>query len=184
MNWILRTSILFLTVALGCSSISINSQYSQEEDFSRFKTYDWMDVPESVTCDLKHLAARTPFFDKTVKKVTNEVLAGKGFQLNSTDPQLFVVYHACVEDKVEIIDWGYTAPRLRRSSSWPHRLEQEVHYKKGSLVLDFVDAKQKELVWRGIAEDTLGQYPTREDEEKKVFEAIQGMLQEFPPPSD
>jgi hypothetical protein len=55
----------------------------------------------------------------------------------------------------------------------------EQDYKEGTLVLDLYDAKTKQLIWRGSAEDTLSD--KAEKNEKNLDKAMQKLLKNFPP---
>ena len=58
----------------------------------------------------------------------------------------------------------------------------DVHeYTQGTLILDFVDTKNKHLVWRGSAQGALPDNPTPEKIEKKINEAVAKLLEKFPP---
>ena len=49
----------------------------------------------------------------------------------------------------------------------------------GSLVLDFYDARTKQLIWRGVSSEALSNNP--EKNEKKLDKAVDKMLEHFPP---
>ena len=51
------------------------------------------------------------------------------------------------------------------------------------MVLDVVDARTNELIWRGWATDELDDDPTPEAVQKYVREAVEKILEEFPPAS-
>lgn len=53
------------------------------------------------------------------------------------------------------------------------------NYPVGSLVLDFHDAHNKQLIRRGVSSDTPSNHP--EKNEKKLDEAVDKMLEHFPP---
>jgi hypothetical protein len=54
-------------------------------------------------------------------------------------------------------------------------------YEEGTLVLDFVDADTKGLVWRGVATDALDAHATPEDRGKQIQEAVTKILAKYPP---
>jgi hypothetical protein len=56
---------------------------------------------------------------------------------------------------------------------------QVENYAVGSLVLDLYDAHNKQLIWRGVAQDTLSDKP--EKNEKKLEKSVNKMLEHFPP---
>ncbi len=54
-------------------------------------------------------------------------------------------------------------------------------YEEGSLILDVVDAKAKQLVWRGTAEAELSDNPSASDTRQRIDEAVGQVLSRFPP---
>ena len=52
-------------------------------------------------------------------------------------------------------------------------------YKIGTLVLDMYDSRNKQLIWRGTASDTLSNKPDKD--EKKLDKTVEKMLKSFPP---
>jgi hypothetical protein len=57
----------------------------------------------------------------------------------------------------------------------------ESEYVVGTLVVDIFDAKTKNLMWRGIAQDELSDKP--EKNIKKVAKASDKLFKDFPPGS-
>ena len=51
----------------------------------------------------------------------------------------------------------------------------------GTLIVDLVDANQKELVWRGTATKTLDPGSSPEEKQKHLDEAVQKMFGNYPP---
>ena len=58
-----------------------------------------------------------------------------------------------------------------------------IHYQQGTLILDFIDPKTKNLIWRGVAEGVVPARTSPEKSEKKINEVVQQMLKKFPPSS-
>jgi hypothetical protein len=55
------------------------------------------------------------------------------------------------------------------------------YYQEGTLVLDFIDAESKKLIWRGTAKAYLEKEQTPEELDKIVNEAVEKILMNFPP---
>jgi hypothetical protein len=52
-------------------------------------------------------------------------------------------------------------------------------YKEGTLLIDMYDAKTKQLIWRGSAEDTLSDKAAKN--EKNLDKGVAKMFKKFPP---
>ncbi|MFC1569812.1 DUF4136 domain-containing protein, partial [bacterium] len=64
--------------------------------------------------------------------------------------------------------WG----RVHRTSTG-----HVVHYQTGTLVIDMVDAKQKEVVWQGVGKGVLDRFDPSTD----LVKAVEEVLKKFPP---
>jgi len=111
----------------------------------------------------------------------NRQLTAKGLKQDSSNPDFVIAYHVGVEDKVDVRDWGYTY--AIRGRYWGVRTRGvEVHqYKEGTLILDFVDAKTMELLWRAAGSGAAKENPTPKEVEKSINKAIAKFLENFPP---
>ena len=54
-------------------------------------------------------------------------------------------------------------------------------YTVGTLIVDIWDAKAKQLVWRGIASDTLSENPQKN--QQIAAKALAMMFEKYPPPA-
>ncbi len=184
---ILITSI-FLIVLIGCSSLSVNYDYNQQTDFTKYKTYDWLPFPKDLKADELSRA-------RFITAVDNN-LAEKGFIQNSSRPDFVIATHFGTEDKIDITNWGYSyAPnsayggygyrypnRYGYAGSYASTGSVSVYqYEQGTLILDFVDASNKQLIWRATAKAILSPASTPEKQTAKVNKAVTKILQSFPP---
>jgi uncharacterized protein DUF4136 len=51
----------------------------------------------------------------------------------------------------------------------------------GTLMVDIVDSASKELVWRGVASDTVNPNAKPEKREKNINQAVAKLFKKFPP---
>jgi hypothetical protein len=166
--------------AISCApSVNVNFDYDRQADFAAFKTYDWLPLPKAAIGNAQAALALNPLLDKRIKTIVGEALSGKGVSQTSNNPDLWFVYHTSLQDKVDVTTWGYAYGPYWRGYG-PGRVDVYA-YKKGTLVLDVIDARKKELVWRGIAEKTLEEGLTTEEREQNLKKAISKLLAHFPP---
>jgi len=167
-----RMLALFVAITtIGCSSVSVMYDYDAQFDFASLKVYDWMAKPSGVS-------TRMGFFDERVTHAVNSQLAAKGYEGESTNPDFLIAYHVGVRDRINVQDWGYNyGPR-----GYP--LDRDIsvqQYTQGTLILDFVDPKTKQLIWRGTAQGVVDPGSSPETKEEKVNEAVSRILEKFPP---
>lgn len=170
---------LFIFLIASCSSVSTTYDYDPAEDFSKLKTYSWFEgqIPGDAL-------AENPLIQKRVKEAIDKELAAKGYELKEgVDVDFIVVTHAGTKERMQVTDWG--------SYGWyhpwwgPYGGRTDVsYYKEGSLVIDIVNAKEKELSWRGIGTKTIEPAPTDPQKaQAKIDQIVMKILANFPPPA-
>jgi Domain of unknown function (DUF4136) len=160
-----------IVVMVGCATTSVNYDYDKEYDFSTFKTYEWMTMPQNVRTD--------EFLMKRVKSALNRELNAKGITKASANPDFLVALHGSRESRVQVTDWGYSyGPFGRRIGE--SRIDV-IQHEQGTLLVDFVEAKTKQMVWRGIASRVLEPDLAPQEKERLINEAVIEMMMNFPP---
>jgi hypothetical protein len=161
--------LLFMCFTVSCSTIyGVQYDYDKHFDFKSLKTYDWMTVPEKANID--------SLIVERVKKAVNAGLKDKGLIMTSDNPDFLIAEHLGEKDKVDVTE------RYRRGITGPRGVSA-YQIEEGSLILDFVDAKSKKMIWRGAAKAGVDNLNTPEQSEKLINEAVQEILEKFPPKS-
>jgi hypothetical protein len=168
--------LLGLLVLGGCSTMRVTSDYDRDADFSQLRTFDWMPTPPR-----RPSAPRLGnlFMQRRIREALERELTTKGYRNVSRDPDFLVAFFTAAEDRVAVQRineyWGYRRYRGR----WVTRVHVD-HYRLGTLIVDIVDPRGRELIWRGWATDAVrGRDPERM--ENKMNEAVVRILREFPP---
>ena len=174
-----RLSLLCVVLlAVGCSSISVSTDFDNQVDFTKLTTYSWMAAPEEPASDIQRELATNSLIEGRVKRAVDEQLAAKGIRKTTQDPDMLVAFHTGVQDKVNVQSWGYGY-----GWGWGAGVGNvsTVHYQEGSLILDFIHPETKKLVWRGVAKKVVPERTTPEKSEKAIREAVQRILEKYPP---
>jgi len=166
--------ILFLLVTtISCSSVYKHSyDYDRTVDFTSLKTYSWL--------PLQAKEINNELVLQRIKHTVNSELASKGYKLVSENPDFLIL--AKVETKQEAwsSDGGPYGGGYYSRGSYASR---SAEIRTGTLLLEFVDAKSKNPIWRGNASTSLSRSYSPEKLDKLVGEVVQKILKEFPPPS-
>lgn len=163
--------VLFLLGAACAASIEVRSDYDGSVNFASYRTYDWLPEP-----DRGPGAAHPPsksFMDRRVKVAVNNELLSKGYR-KSRNPDFLITYHANVKNRVDVTTHGYGYRR-----SFTRRVYVD-HYKEGALILDIIDPRTKELVWRGWGTGVVDEGKA----EQQVRKTVTKILEQFPPGSE
>ncbi len=180
----IRVSIVVLAAALaGCSSLKVNTEYDPTAPYPSYKTYAWVQTPPGPE---QAPAIRNPIVREQVVAAVDRELATKGFARVSADanPDLLVSAHGWAQSRVEVTNYGYSYGGAYAYGPYrpiPVAGGADIHtYTDGTMLLDFVDAKAKKLVWRGTASDTFSS-PDLTAVKRSVDEAVRQLVASYPP---
>ena len=204
----MKTSLPFVLATIllaSCSTLTVNTDHDPRVNFARYHTYAWAPfsnqgftpnpstaalIQETLDQDLGakgYRQSNNPDFliayhvtrrhKQSVTQVTQLGRPGLGGY------GLYGGYGPYMYN-----DWGFgPGPRFRSGFGyyglWPEypvTYTEVTPYVEGSLVVDFVDAKSHQSVWRGIASAVVGDRATNQ---KNALEGIRQMLLQFPPHS-
>ena len=167
--------LLLLFVLASCSSVRVNSDYDKNVDFSQFKTYAYQKsgIDKVEISDLDK---------KRILKSIDEQMSLKGLTKSET-PDLLVNIFTKERQQVDVnrfntgFGYGYGFgwnPFFYGSTS-----TNVNSYSEGTLFIDLIDAKKKELIWQGEGEGTLTKDTNKKDEVIKEF--VTKILAQYPP---
>jgi len=166
-----------VALAAGYAWAKVNFDYDRAVDFSGYSTYGWMERDNSVESQLpEHLLIR-------LQRVTEEVMAEKGFDPAPAPPQtdLLLTFYYGDKDELQINHVAYGAYSPWGYGYWSgfnYGYTEVRSYKKGTLVLDIVDARTHKLVWMGILEKEIR---SSDPPGKRMQKSITKLLKNFPP---
>jgi len=178
MKAILITCVLLsMGLISSCSTVyDVRYDYDKQTDFQTLKTYDWMPIPDGV--EINSLVV------KRVKKATEPELAARGLVKAPSKPDFLIVQHITTQEQIEVANWGYGyGPYPRYGGGyWGPGGVPTYSYEEGTLVLDFVDAKTKQLIWRGSAKAEIDTVDSPEESWELIKKAVEEILKKYPPP--
>jgi hypothetical protein len=166
-------SVLFIILFTSCSALKIYTDYDTQIEFAKYTTFKIMKhqkQKESLSWVKNTLNLR-----RMEKAIENHLKTNGYVHLEEGNADFLVAYHIAEKDIVDVTHFGYNY----RFRSYPAITGREFRkYKEGTLIIDIVDNKLKELVWRGWIERALRNPELAEDQINKAVSAI---LAEFPP---
>jgi hypothetical protein len=174
---------LFLGGLLAsCTSVpEIRTDYDKSIDFAQYKTFAFI---QPLGTDREAYSTITT---SLIKRAVQTQLEARGYVYSAKDPDLLVNFNTKVEDKTVITDRPvapiahYYQYRGRLYSIWnTYGYETDIdQYKEGTLNVDLVDAKRKQLVWEGIAIGRVTQKAIK-DRETRINAAVQEIFAQYP----
>lgn len=165
-------AILIAFLLSGCASMSVKVDYDSEADFSAYKTFGWMKMKMKRQPRYSPEIPEKELMEKRIKSAVRREMEAKGYKFtDKKKPDIVITYHIGMKDKVYVEHYGYRY--------WRGPRRTEVHrYKEGTLILDFVDPRGKQLIWRGWA---TGVVRGPERMEEHINSAVKSIIAKYPP---
>lgn len=161
-------------VGAGCSTLEISTDWDKGTDFTQYKTFSWHD-----TGDIKD-----DILAKRLENVFSDALAAKGLKRVETGGDVWLVVHGRLSKQTQIntynTGWGY-GYGWYGYGGMGSTTSTVTEIPVGTLMVDLVDGKKKDMVWRGVAKDTLNPQASPEDREKKLRDVAAQMFANYPP---
>jgi hypothetical protein len=196
---LLTTLTAALALASGaCSSgIRVSTTTAPDANLAGLHTFRVLNAPQR-RADAPVLSQDDPMLNNSI---TNQALRqdlvqglqAKGYTFDGSNPDFVVAYYAGTKEKMDTTYWnpdpywryGYRGFGFRRGWAWPwygyaapYPAMQVQTYTQGTVIVDVVDPKTKELLWRGQGVASVSDNPnTYANEIEKTVTAI---LKKFP----
>lgn len=182
----LGTVFALLVLCGACASLQVSTDYNPAYDFSKLKTYSWLDNSTTPSSDAR---INNGIVVARVRAAVEKNLAAKGYTKVAPGTADFVVSWLGDINKKLRIDtinhfyspYGYGA--LARDPYWGGglRTSTATEYDEGTLIVDILDPVQHKLIWRSIGTDRLktGNNPAKAN--SAMDAAIATIMARFPP---
>ncbi len=167
--------IVFGAFALCSCTVSVHTVYDKSIDFTKYKTYCWMNGCEFKFEGPNYL--KDSLLRENLKASIIEELKRKGLSLDPGNPDLLVGITVTVKDEKAIIyhhteDQPFYRPMENNNND-------VVTYLKGTLVLGMADRRESKIVWESFAVNYMEIEP--DFSEKRIHKGIQLVLKNYPP---
>jgi hypothetical protein len=178
---IMKNLILALVLCIAlpgyAASLAVTSDYDTAANFDALQSFDWMPATGN--------AAGDELLIKRIRNTVDVQLQAKGRKIAAENPDFLIG----MELSGKTITGGTTGVgvsvgipvgRMGRVSVGGGKSKTS-EKKEGTLVMDFVDAKTKSLLWRATVTEAVDPSASPEQKQKKIDEVIAAMLANFPP---
>jgi len=178
----MKKIVIFLSVMIitaSCSSLKVSSDFDRTVDFSSYKTYSFIISPENLPYD------RT-MSERVFISISNE-LENRGMK-KSENPDMFVDVKVRIGQKKtnasytgdypDFYGYGYIYVWGAGFSTSTINFNT---YADGTLFIDLIDAKKKQLVWQGRGVAKIDADRNSLEREKKIAEAVGKIFAKYPP---
>jgi len=179
-------SLMLLVLASSCVSVRVVSDYDKDANFNAYKTYAFY----------KTGIDKAQISDLDKKRILNAIdteMASRGFT-KSQNPDLLISIFTKEREQVDVFNnnfalgwgwgWGWGAGFYnpwfwRPGFGWGGANVST--RTEGSLYIDLIDAKNKELVWQGRGAGTLNTTSNIEKKEQRIKAFVTEIMKAYPP---
>ncbi len=176
-NLLRLVSMTVLVAVTACASIQIRTDYDESVDFSVLHTFAWVEPPKSENPQ--------PFIDNTLlrKRVRDAVeaeLIRKGYRSAAReDADFLATFSVTLLDRTRGASYGASGGYYGGYHGFGIGLRSHSavsSYQEGTLIVDVLDAKTEQLIWRGWALDAV---PTTDRSQERIELAITRVFERF-----
>ena len=164
-------SLLGIFFIISCSSVRVNADYYKKSNFSAYKSYAYFKsgIDKAEISDLDK---------KRILYAIDDVMATKGFAKSET-PDLLISIFTKEREVVDVYQnygfgwgWGW-------GPGWGMGYSRAITTPEGTLFIDIIDAKTKELIWQGQGTGYLSSNTDKKEE--RIREFVSKILEQYPP---
>ena len=168
---------------LGCQTFNVRTDWDPDRLFDGYQRYVWVEPPE--------VEGASPFADnallrKRLRRAIEDELAERGFRAvrERTQADFLVTYSVILEERLKVDGYSATA-----GGGYYHRYGGfgSIHssssirtFQESTLIIDFLDPRNDDLVWRGWSTGIVGTRD-RERGDERIASGVDAILNEFPP---
>ena len=153
-------------LVISASAQEVQSDYDRSFRFSELKTFSFATQRRDATDPL----AADSLNDGRIRNGLESQLTANGFRVETTRPDFVIAYYVTTKSKLNVQDYGYGPPRWFGSRDI--RVNQ---YSEGTLMVDFIDTRNNQVIWRGRASGTL----EMKGVDKKISKSVEKLIKQY-----
>lgn len=158
--------ILLGLLVVSASAQSVQSDFDRTFRFSSLKSFSFTVQNRAATDPL----ANDTLNDGRIRTGLETQLRTNGFRMETESPDFVIAYYVSSKNRLNVQDYSYGPPRL-----WGSRDIRVNQYAEGTLMVDFIDVKTNQVIWRGRATGAL----ELKGIEKKINKSTEKLVKQF-----
>jgi hypothetical protein len=164
--------VLSLMLVGGISfGMNVKTDYDRSFDFGRLKTFAFADQKRRDG----NLLQRNTLVDNRIREALRRDLEARGFRYQPDGQANFVIaYYARERERAEVEPVGYGMPYRWRWGWGPTVWTR--YYTQGSVIVDFIEPTNNQLIWRGRVTDTVNGL---DQSDKQIDKGAQELVKHF-----
>ena len=158
--------ILLGLLVVSAAAHSVQSDFDRAFRFSNLKSFSFAVQKRAATDPL----ATDTLNDGRIRTGLETQLRANGFRMETETPDFVIAYYVTSKNRLNVQDYSYGPPRL-----WGSRDIRVNQYAEGTLMVDFIDVRTNQVVWRGRATGVL----ELKGVDKKINKSTEKLVKQF-----
>ena len=169
---IIGTAAAIAISTLGCSTMTVRADHDSQVDYGAYSSFAVFERQGKE----RRQPQMSDLVDRRIASSLVEDLRAKGFTTSSArDADLLITFYTAIRKRVVVNHSGWYGYRWHR---WGGGARWATTYEEGTLVVDIIDRRNRELIWRGVGE---GAFSKSNPSDEKVAKRVEKILRTFPP---
>jgi hypothetical protein len=174
---ILALAIVVAAIPAIAAAQKTTYDFDKAAPFAQFKTYTMKDGTPT----------GNPLIDNRIVSAIEMQLAAKGFTRNDESPDVVVLFHVAYDEQKDIS--SYSSGPMYGGYGWGWgggwgSTTTDVRVREilvGTLAVDIVDARKKEIAWRGLGSKEIDTNAKPEKRDANIAKAVEKIFKHYPP---
>lgn len=174
----MRKNLIFSTVMLAvltlpaCSTMTVRADHDSQIDFGAYASFSIFERQGKE----RRKPQMSELVDRRIASNLADNLEAKGFDsVSARNADFLVTFYTAVQKRVVVNNTGWYGYRW---NYWGGGARWARTYDEGTLVVDIIDRRKRELVWRSVGE---GAFSTSNPSDEKVAQRVEKIMRTFPP---
>lgn len=170
---------------VACATQRVATDFDREARFDQFRSFAWL---EPLREEVNDPMLDSPLLGRKIQRTVADELSRRGYRQASSgaEADFLVTYHTTSRERIRDsggvsfgIGLGHGGYRRSHQSIFVgDRFGRVESYQEGTLIVDVIDARTNQLVWRGWTRGAV--HPTRYSDDA-VDKTVREILAQFPP---
>jgi hypothetical protein len=165
-------AVVLVTATTACSTMTVTADHDSQVDFGAYTSFALFERPAKE----RRGPQMSDLVDGRIAASIAADFANKGLVSRSPgEADVLVTFYTAVRKRVVVNGGGWYGYRWRY---WGGGMTYVNTYPEGTLVIDIIDRRSRELVWRGVG---AGAFSKMNPTDEKVQQKVARVLKTYPP---
>jgi hypothetical protein len=174
--------VIIITLA-SCTQMQFRVTHRTNPNFDYGQIKDF-EIVKNKQDKIENLKVDDKWLNLNITNAIRETLQNKGLVENNEQAKFAVSYYVVLEMVTDTLAIDHYYSNYYQYSTYPSTAlpqYKKIAYNKGTLVIDIVNKKTHQRIWRGTAESVIQEKTDQKKREQNIKKAVNEIFKKFPP---